>query len=63
VGFFEELAEREAREALGSGSQNDTTGQCAFCGLAGDDVVIGVCKQCEPCTCPKVPNGYGCGCV
>jgi hypothetical protein len=46
MGFFEEVAEREAREALGSGSQNDTTGQCAFCGLAGDDVLIGVCADC-----------------
>jgi hypothetical protein len=27
-------------------SQDLTEGQCAFCGLAGDDVLIGVCGVC-----------------
>lgn len=46
MGFFEEYEATERQAVAGSGSQNDTTGVCAFCGLASDDVLIGVCADC-----------------
>lgn len=44
---------REARPYLVSlglkvwlGGQNDTSGQCAFCGVVSHDVLLGVCESC-----------------
>lgn len=53
VGFFEEFAEQERVAALGTGSQDDTSGVCQFCGLAGDDIIIAVCPECAD------PEGIG----
>lgn len=33
-------------ERVRSGSQNVTAGQCEFCGVASDDVLLGVCADC-----------------
>lgn len=48
--FWDEHAERSRKEALEMGGQNDTAGVCAFCALASDDVLLGVCAECAPRT-------------
>lgn len=54
MSFWNEYTQRRRAEEPGSGSQGDTAGVCGFCGLASDDVLIGVCADCaeEECACP-----------
>jgi hypothetical protein len=47
MGFFDEhyVPDSEPEPEPGR-PQNDTSGQCAFCGVASDDVLLGVCADC-----------------
>lgn len=46
LGFWQEYEASRHAATLTEGGQGDTAGVCAFCGLAGDDVLIGVCGDC-----------------